>query len=129
MIKEIVSGDMIFAIIADASDCTEGIQPLTDSAWPLQALMRAHKKGHRVAAHAHKEVSRVTKRLHEGLVVISGTLRARIFDTKRKEIGVYDVLPGQCLLMLNGGHEIEVINDAVVYEFKNGPYVDDKIFY
>jgi hypothetical protein len=127
MTREIVSDGTVFALIADVSDVPEGIHPLTDPAWPLQVLMRKHGKGHRVAKHAHKALSRTATQLNEGLVVIAGTLRVRIFDAAGKDIGVYDISPGQCLLMLTGGHEVEVIEDAIVYEFKNGPYHDDKI--
>ena len=127
MIQEIASEGTVFAIIADTAGMSDGIHQLTDPALQLQALMRKHGKGQRVAKHAHKEIERTATHLNEGLVVIAGGLRARIFDAGGKDIGTYDVAPGQCLLMLGGGHELEMTADTVVFEFKNGPYRDDKI--
>lgn len=127
MIQEIASKGKVFAFIAAASDIADGIHPLTDPTLPLQVLMRKHGKGHRVEKHAHKEVARTSTRLNEGLVVIEGELRAQIFDDDGDDIGIYTVTAGQCLLMIAGGHEIEMTADTIVFEFKNGPYYDDKI--
>lgn len=127
MIKEIVSDGTLYALIAEASDVADGIVPLTKPSLPLQAMMRRHPKGHRVAKHSHKETSRSAVTLNEGLVLISGSLSVIISDKSGIEIGTYSVSAGQCLLMLSGAHEIQVTENTVFFEFKNGPYVDDKV--
>lgn len=127
MIREVVSGGTLFALIADASDIGNGIQPLTKPELPLQALMRRHPQGHRVPKHSHKKVSKSTEQLNEGLVVLAGSLSVTVADAAGKDIGTYAVSSGQCLLMFDGWHEIHVTEDTVFFEFKNGPYVEDKI--
>ena len=127
MTQEISSEGVLLALIADASGIAEGIYPLTDTALPLQSLMRKHKKGHLVPMHSHKRISKTTEQLNEGLVVISGTLSVTISNNENKNVGVYAVSAGQCLLMLDGWHSVEVAEDAVFYEFKNGPYIEDKV--
>lgn len=127
MTQEISSEGTVFALIADTSDIAEGVYPLTDSTQSLQVLMRKHTLGYVAPKHIHKEVMRSTVQINEALLVISGELTARIGDMDGKDIGTYIVSAGQCLLMLKGTHEVVVTKDAVVYEFKNGPFIDDKV--
>lgn len=127
MIQEIRSKGTLFACIADASDIADGIHPLTDSALSLQSLMRKHTKGHIVPMHSHKQISKTTEQLNEGLVVITGALLVTIADKENKTMGVYTISAGQCLLMFDGWHSVEVTENAVFYEFKNGPYCEDKV--
>lgn len=127
MIKEIASNGTLFALIADAADVAPGIHPLTDGALPLQALMRRHPAGHEVANHMHRPVVKSTNGINEGIVVISGALSVTISDREGKDLGTHTVSSGQCLLMLEGAHHLTMTEDIVFFEFKNGPYVDDKI--
>ncbi len=128
MIKKISSKGKVFAYILDLSDTPVGTESPTDPTGSLQVLMRHMKKGHVVGKHTHKRIPKTTKQLNEGLVVIAGELRTRIFDTEGKAIGAArTVSAGQCLLFVDGGHTVEITKNARIFEFKNGPYVDDKI--
>lgn len=127
MVTEIKSGNKILALIFDLSTIKEGSFPVTDSSWPLQLLLMKRKKGHVVAKHMHKKISKISKQPQEAIVVVRGKIQASIFDRKGKIIAKKNISAGQCLLIVDGAHEVKVTKNALMYAFKDGPYVDDKI--
>jgi hypothetical protein len=127
MITKIKSGNKIFALLIDLSSIKEGTFPVTDPSWPLQLLLMKRKHGHVVVKHVHKKIRKVTKQPQEAIVVMKGAIEASIFDRKGKIIAKKNVLSGQCLLIVDGAHEIKIIKNALIYAFKDGPYIDDKI--
>ena len=127
MTTEIKSGNKVFALVIDFSSVKEGTFPVSDSSWPLQLLLMKRKKGHVVAKHMHKKIRKITKQPQEAIVVVKGAVEASIFDRKGKIIAKKNISSGQCLFIVDGGHEIKIIKNALIYAFKDGPYVDDKI--
>jgi len=128
MITDIKSGNKIFARIFDLLSIKEGALPVTDPAWPLQLLLMKRKKGHVVKKHMHKKIRKISNQPQEALVVIKGAIEAKIFDRKGKLLAKKNVSAGQCLLIVDGAHEVKFTKNALMYEFKTGPYVDDKMF-
>lgn len=104
----------------------EGTKPLTEENLALQVLGLKHSKGKVLAAHAHKPVSRTTERLMEMLLVISGKIKLDIYYQKEFIESVV-LSAGQGALVLDGGIGIKILEDAEMLEFKNGPFIEDKI--
>jgi len=127
MITEIKSGKKVFALFLDVSDMKDGVLPVTHPNWPLQMLLMKRKTGHIVGKHMHKKILKSSKQPQEALIVIKGSIEADIFDRKGKIIGKQKVGAGQCLLIVEGAHEITVTKNALIYAIKDGPYIDDKI--
>lgn len=127
MITKVKQGNKIYALIFDLSGIKEGTHPVTDPVWPLQLLLMKRKAGHVVKKHTHKKIRKITKQPQEALVVIKGALEAKIFDQKGKFIAKKKVSSGQCLLLVDGGHEVKFTKNSFVYAFKDGPHMDDKI--
>lgn len=117
----------MFAVIMDLESLQEGAFPVTDPAWSIQLLLMNRKKGHVVAKHTHKKITKTTQQPQEAIVVMKGAIEASIFDEKGNLIEKKNVTAGQCLLLVRGGHEVRIIEDALMYAFKDGPFVDDTI--
>ena len=128
MIKKILSKGKTFAILLDVKDIAEGAHSITHSKGALQMLMMKRKAGHVVKKHMHKRISKSTTQPQEGIVVVKGAVRAIIYDRKGKKVGACSVTAGQCLLILDGAHKVEMTKSSLIYEFKTGPYVEDKIY-
>ena len=67
----------------------------------------------------------------ESWCVISGEVDVSYFDTDGKFLAKARIYPGDISVTLEGGHTYECIEDAIVYEYKTGPYTgvdDDKVF-
>jgi hypothetical protein len=128
MITEIKSGKTLYALVFDFSSLKEGTFPATPATWPLQTLIMKRKQGHVVRKHLHKKILRTSRQPQEALVVVKGAVETRIFDRKGKFIAKRKVLAGQCLFLAEGAHEVKILKNALMYEFKTGPYADDKLF-
>lgn len=129
MITEIKFKEKLIALLVDTSDIEDGTHPVSVSEWPLQFLMMRRKKGHIFAKHTHTPMPRRNDFLQEAIVVNRGKLLITVCDRVGEDIGTHEVLAGQCLFLVDGGYKIEVLEDAMFYEFKNGPHPqrDDKI--
>ena len=127
MIIDIKSGKKIFARIFDLSGIKEGSFPVTNPSWPIQLLLMNRKKGHVVAKHMHKKLRKISRQPQEALVVIKGSAQASIFDRKGKFLAKKKVSAGQCLLIVDGAHEVKFTQNSLAYAFKDGPHKDDKI--
>lgn len=127
MINEIKSGKRIYALIIDIASSKEGSFPVTDPSWALQLLLMRRKRGHVVSKHMHKKILKYTRQPQEALVVVKGAIEASIFDRKGKLLAKKNISSGQCLLLVDGAHEVKMTKNSLIYAFKDGPYVDDKI--
>lgn len=127
MITKIQRGGKIYALVIDFASAKEGTFAATDPAWTLQLLLMKRKRGHVVSKHTHKKLRKITKQPQEALVIIKGALQAAIFDKKGRLITKKKVSAGQCLLLAEGGHEVKMTKDSLIYAFKDGPFADDKI--
>jgi len=67
----------------------------------------------------------------ESWVVISGVVKVILYDIDDTVLHDDILEAGDCSITLEGAHNYLIIQDAVVYEFKTGPYLGqehDKIF-
>lgn len=106
----------------------KGSIPITRDEEPLQLLGLKHPKGHYLLAHKHEVKRRSTDNLQECLVVRKGKVKVDIYapgDIKCKSI---ILKAGELFILLNGGYGIHILEDAEMFEVKNGPFMgDDKI--
>lgn len=127
MIQEIASEGKLIALLIDNGDIGNGTHPITNESWPLQMLMMKRSSGHIFAKHTHTVIDRTTTSLQEAVVVTKGLLRITVCKRDGTEIGVWDVSAGQCLFLVDGGYTLETVGETAFYEFKNGPYAEDKV--
>ncbi|OGB85225.1 hypothetical protein A2994_00010 [candidate division Kazan bacterium RIFCSPLOWO2_01_FULL_48_13] len=121
----IKSGDRTIAWVFDGQ-FEEGTKPLTDEKWALQVINLKHPKGKVLVTHRHQPMSRTTESLMEMLMVITGRARVTIYD-QQTPIEAVELSAGQGVMLVDGGIGIEVLEDAQMLEFKNGPFLEDKI--
>lgn len=84
------------------------------------------QKGDVAKAHHHVPTRRVTKLLEECLIVIKGKIRYDLFDAKGKCFKRVLLCGGEAMLVLGIAHAVHFLEDSLVYELKNGPFIDDK---
>ena len=122
--RAIKKNEKIIALVFD-TELEEGTHPLTDEKFALQIVALKHPAGKILPAHYHKPADRHTKQLVEGLFVISGKVRVSVYHQK-EQVESVDLSAGQGVMIVDGGMGIEVLEDAQMYEFKNGPFIEDK---
>lgn len=106
----------------------KGSVPQTDTEEPVGILTFKHPKGAHFGAHYHKPVKRVTPHLEECFILRKGKIRIKLYTKDKGYIKSVYLKAGQAYLTINGGHEIDVMEDCEMYEVKNGPYKEDKVF-
>ncbi len=104
-----------------------GTSPVTDIGEPFQALTLKHPKGKYLLAHKHKPRRRVTTRLQECLVILKGKVKIDLYGPDDKKFKTVSVKAGEALLLTSGGYGIHVVENAEMMEFKNGPFLEDKV--
>lgn len=128
MVEEIVHNDKLLAIIIKSSFAKEGIEFFTPSHFSQQLGYMKRLKGYKVEAHSHKIVERKVFLTQEVLVIKSGKIEVRIFENDENFIALRILTSGDIILMAQGGHSIEMLEDTEIIEVKQGPYTkNDKI--
>jgi len=113
---------LIATVITNFEEAGRHDASTVDEILQVSALSLAKNKV--VKSHMHKPVVRGTIGTQEAWIVISGSIRAEIFDTNKDKISENILMSGDCVVLYRGGHSMQVLeDDTVIYEIKNGPYL------
>ena len=96
----------------------------------MQMGLLAHGAGFVEVPHVHKEIPRTIKDLQQFLVVQRGRVAIDFFDEAGALLQTVELLPGDAMLLMNGGHSLRVLEDAQCVSVKQGPFLgveNDKI--
>ena len=122
--RKIIKDNKIIAIVID-SFLEEGTKPLTEKKFPLQIIALKHPAGRQLIPHSHRPTPRTTEYLSECLFVIEGKIKVDLYHQK-EIIETLILNPNQGVLLIEAGIGIEVLENAKMFEFKNGPFIEDK---
>jgi hypothetical protein len=97
---------------------------LTDSANPLQLGMNFYQAGEVIKAHYHlKRQIETNSVVQEFLLIGAGRAFLRLYDaTDQRELTGRQLETGDMVLLLAGGHGLDVQADTKIVEIKLGPY-------
>ena len=120
-------GNLIAIILPECID-TKGATFFTPPDFSQQVGLLRHPKGAKVKPHEHKLVKRRIERTQEVLHIKSGKIAVFLYDEKKKYLATRILKKGDTILLAGGGHGIEVLQNSLILEVKQGPYagVDDK---
>lgn len=110
------------------SSMATGSTPITSPDQPLQIVTLKHKKDAYLKPHLHIPKERKTNRLQECLFLKKGKIKIDLYTTSKKYIQSLFLKEGQIFLLIEGGYGIHITQDCEIFEFKNGPFVEDKEF-
>jgi hypothetical protein len=108
--------------VLDTRNMTAGRTDAATADEILQVSAMSLKQGRRVNPHKHVDTARHTIGTQESWVVFSGLVEVQLFDINDTVIDTFVLEAGECMTTYRGGHTLEVIDDAVIVEIKNGPY-------
>ncbi len=94
----------------------------------LQVGTWRYNSGHALRAHCHNTVPREINRTNEVVIVLQGSMAARIFDEQQQLVTTVTVGKGELLVLMNGGHDYTILEDDTrILEIKNGPFLGKDI--
>ncbi len=111
------------------SSMLKGSNPTTSSESPLQVVTLSHPKGTKLVAHKHKPIKRITIFSETCFMVRRGRIKIDLYEPKHHKLFKSIILEsGDIFITFNGsGHGVHILEDAELFEIKNGPFIEDKI--
>lgn len=125
MIKNIKYNDKLYAILIKSDYHKDGVDFFTPDDFSQQLAFMSHKKGKIIDAHIHNAVKREVHFTKEVLVIRKGKLRVDFYDENQVYIESYVLEQGDIILLAEGGHGFEILEDCEMIEIKQGPYLGE----
>lgn len=126
--REIVKDGLVLARHVRPGDFRKGLAFYSEDEEFLQVGTWRYDNGQQLRAHVHNIVPREIDRTNEVVIVLQGSMAARIFDEERQLVETVTVRQGEFLILMNGGHDYTILeNDTRILEIKNGPFLGKEI--
>lgn len=125
MIKQIKQNNAVLALIIKSNYDNEGISFITPNDYSQQLAYMHHQKGHVILPHVHNEVKREVLYTKEVLVIKKGKLRCDFYTDEKEYVCSEVIESGDVILLANGGHGFECLEETEMFEIKQGPYAGD----
>ena len=119
------SSGEILAIFIPADVTIQGIEFYTDPEMDFQIGAMRRPLGHEVEPHVHSPVERELIGTKEVLFVRSGRIGIDFYDEDKKIVTSIEMVSGDVIYLHMGGHGIRFIEESVLLEVKQGPYIQD----
>ena len=84
------------------------------------------KKDNNIQRHYHEKQERKVFSTSEVIILQSGKMKITIYDSDQNKVEDFLVAPGDMVALVDGGHEIEILEDSNFIEVKQGPYFEQK---
>jgi len=124
MIEKITHSESLIALIIYNNYDQEGIKYFSPWEHPLQLGFMKRPAGYKVDAHIHNPVKKVASVTQEVLFIKKGRVRIDFYASDRSFLESRKLSAGDVVLLASGGHGLEVMEEAVIVEVKNGPFVE-----
>jgi len=126
---EIISDDgMPLAYVIRSKFCPDKTTFLTPPEFKQQVGYIAYSTGGEIARHVHRSLERHIVGTSEVLIVKKGKCLLDVYNDHHQLVATRELLPGDLMLMVAGGHGFRMLEDTVFLEVKQGPYtgLDEK---
>ena len=128
--EEIIEDDeTFFALILRKNIKTEGVNFFSSEDMSLQLGILKHKQGAKVKPHIHRPTKKIINNVQEVLHVEYGVVECNFYNDKGKKVKSTILNEGDTILLINGGHGFNILENSKIFEIKQGPYTgveDDK---
>jgi mannose-6-phosphate isomerase-like protein (cupin superfamily) len=125
MIEEIKYDDLLLAIIVRHGFHKDGIHFFTPDDFSQQLAYMSHPTGKKIQPHVHNKCERTVHFTKEVLFIKSGKLRIDFFSNDKVFLESRILSSGDIILISEGGHGFEVLEDLQMFEVKQGPYMGE----
>jgi len=125
MIIEIKNNDQLLAIIISNKFNDPGIRFCTPDDFSQQLAFMRHPSGKVILPHVHNPVAREVHYTKEVLFIRKGKLRVDFYDEDKNYLESRLLETGDVIMLSNGGHGFEVIEEVEMIEVKQGPYAGE----
>jgi NADPH-dependent ferric siderophore reductase len=125
MIERIEFEGSELAIILRSGMAEHGIRFFTPPEYSQQLGCMRHAAGHVIEPHVHNPVQRAVHFTQEALFLRRGRVRVDFYSRSGAYLESRELCAGDVILLIQGGHGFEVLEEVEMVEVKQGPYVGD----
>lgn len=126
MLTEVKSDEgLLLALIVRHNYDKNGISFFTPDDFSQQLAFMHHPAGHVILPHVHNEVKREVLYTKEVLVIKKGKMRCDFYSDNQEYLKSEIVETGDVILLANGGHGFECLEETEMFEIKQGPYAGE----
>jgi len=126
MIQEIKHNSQLLAIIISNKYSEPGIHFFTPADFSQQLAFMKHPVGKLIQPHVHNQVQREVHFTKEVLFIRTGKLRIDFYTDQQNYIDSRILETGDVILLSEGGHGFEILEETEMIEVKQGPYAGEK---
>ena len=123
LIEHVTDSEATLAIIIRAEMSPERTTFITPDEYKQQVGFVVYPAGGEVARHVHRRLERHIVGTSEVLVVKRGRCEMDVYNDDRELVATRELKRGDVLIMVGGGHGFRMLEDTVLLEVKQGPYV------
>lgn len=125
MIDKVLYKDQLLAIIIRKNFSEPGINFFTPDEFSQQLAFMKHPTGKIIQPHVHNSVQREVHFTKETLFIRKGKLRIDFYTDSQIYIGSHILESGDVILLSEGGHGFEMLEETEIIEVKQGPYAGE----
>jgi hypothetical protein len=125
MIQEIKYNNQLLALIISNKYSEPGIHFFTPDDFSQQLAFMKHPAGKIIQPHVHNPVQRQVHFTKEVLFIRKGKIRIDFYTDEQIYIESYILETGDVILLSEGGHGIEILEETEMIEVKQGPYAGE----
>jgi len=126
LIERICSGATCLAYIIRAGFLPNRTTFITPPEFKQQVGYVVYPAGGEVKRHVHLPLERHLSGTSEVLIVRRGSCEIDIFSEDRQLVATRELHEGDIMLMVEGGHGFRMLEDTILLEIKQGPYLEIK---
>jgi hypothetical protein len=118
------AGTAYALVLRSNAESDEKYNFLTGPQNPLQLGMNFYKQGETIKAHYHLPRHIESDQVQEFLLIAAGRARLTLFETndQQQPFETLQLETGDMVLLLAGGHGLEIQENTKIVEIKQGPY-------
>lgn len=131
MVEHIDIAGRVYAIIIPVSYENQGIEFHSKPTDSLQIGSMMWDANHHIQGHKHLSHPRSVEFSNEAIFITKGKVKINFLGELGEILMSRILRAGDVVLLLDGGHSFDIIEDARMIEIKQGPYVgeSDKLRY
>lgn len=122
-VEVIAAQGVVLGYLIRASTSPDATMFITDEAATLQTGFVVYRSGGEVVPHVHLPVQRTVIGTAEFILIRSGRCAVDIYSDQRELVATRELSAGDAILSLTGGHGFRMLEDTVLFELKQGPFL------
>jgi len=122
MLEKIFHKEKLLSIIIKSNYENKDIEFFTPGNFSQQVGYMNRPSGYVIQPHVHNLVMREVQLTQEVLYIKSGKVRVDFYNDEKEYLESRVLTQGDVILLADGGHGFEMIEQSEIIEIKQGPY-------